>query len=283
MFNSASSSSSEDGEESRTPFNAVSAAAAAQRQRLSRRNRVSRARGAPGDGEAFEYDEALEAANREQRTAPKRERKSRYIGKLVEQVARRKDDMERVQERRLIKEREEEDHLYKDKEQFVTKAYIRQMEERVENDREDAEEEERWKTGQTNVSKFAMRIRGGESSGVEEEIVFDEQDAVHTSRGDGKSEQGSPAIKLIRESEVCTTAEKTRVVEKDNANLLPDNDNASLEPERKSTRAEEEKDIDDSVQQNQKRKPKRGLRRNDEKAIEAYRQRYFQRQAKKNG
>lgn len=278
MFTSNSSSSSEDGEESRTPFNAVSAAAAAQRQRLPRRSRISRARAAPEDAEAFAYDEALDAVEQEQRAAPKRERKSRYIGKLVEQVEKRKDELQRVQERRLVKEREEEDLLYEDKERFVTKSYKRQLEERAENDRVDIEEEERLKDGHRNVQKFALQIRSGRDfrtgarGGLKENPVDAEQRDIHETLG-------SSAVQAIRDSQTHVDADGSSTIEVRDTKV-PSNSQLST-PKRGSPSSDEEKITKTTTEKVSGPKPKRGLRRNDENAIDAYRQRYFQRQAKR--
>lgn len=284
MFDS--SSSSENGETPRTPFNAISAAAAAQRQRLLRQGRISRARAAPEDVEAFAYDEALESLERSRRAAPRPERKSRYIGKLVKQVAERKDELQQVQERRLVKDREQEDHLYKDKERFVTQAYKRQLAECAEKDKKDREEEERLRSQGVNVSGFVrgfpgMRDRERGSTGGEEGECSN--DAVEEGGKDAEApKDASDASRKATVGEL-ETGQKPQDDEGNTAGSAP----AELGKKRRRSRFADvvteahNEPRDEANSEAVKPKPKRGLRRNDEEAIEAYRQRYFQRRAKR--
>lgn len=285
MFSSNASSSSEDGETPRTPFNAISAAAAAQRQRLSRQGRISRARAAPEDEEAFAYDEALEYVERSRRAAPRPERKSRYIGKLVKQVEERKDEMQQVQERRLVKEREQEDHLYKDKERFVTQAYKRQLAERAEKDEKDKEEEERLRTQRATVSGFVRGlpgIGGMERAKTGGEGGEDSKDAVEEGERDSRAPNNASGASRKATVGALETGQQLQAGEENTAT------SGELGKKRRrsrfadmTTEAHNVPQGDANGKKTVKLKPRRGLRRNDEVAIEAYRQRYFQRRAKR--
>ncbi len=108
------------------------------------RQRAEKAMAAAASSEIYNYDAeyesfsagaAAEAAKsqrtREQEKQPK-ERKSRYIAKLLETAKDRKQEHEILHERKVAREQaaEEQNHEYMGKEKFITKSYKRKLEER---------------------------------------------------------------------------------------------------------------------------------------------------------
>jgi len=101
------------------------------------------------DASVFDYDSHFEKIQ-EERTEPKRqdkiERRSRYIGSLLEQAAVRKKEQDVLFERKLMKERQAEDYLFGEKERFITSAYKKKLLEDAkwnEERKKQEEEEER--------------------------------------------------------------------------------------------------------------------------------------------
>lgn len=101
------------------------------------------------DASVFDYDSHFDKIQQE-RSAPKQqdkiERRSRYIGSLLEQAAVRKREQDVLFERKLVKEREAEDYLFGEKERFITSAYKKKLQEDAkwnEDRRRQEEEEER--------------------------------------------------------------------------------------------------------------------------------------------
>lgn len=101
------------------------------------------------DASVFDYDSHFEKIQQE-RTEPKRqdkiERRSRYIGSLLEQAVVRKKEQDVLFERKLMKERQAEDYLFGEKERFITSAYKKKLLEDAkwnEQRKKQEEEEER--------------------------------------------------------------------------------------------------------------------------------------------
>lgn len=261
MFHDGSSSSSEGGE----PFNAIKAAAEAKRS----------------IGLADIDDPVYQAITAELNNptprhappAPKRE--SRYIGKLVEKAVQRKEESERVSERRLVARQREEDALFKGKERFVTSAYRKKLEKdkeknEIEKMQERREEERRSK----GIAGFydSLLSGGNVAMGGKEENLG----SGVGQRGIQDGDENEPAAPASSRDE---KASKTglNVAKKRRRSRFGDAKTASP-PAGSDTMPEAEK----AEATKQKKEPrKRGLRRNDEKSIEEYRRRYFQRRAKR--
>lgn len=84
------------------------------------------------DPNIFDYDavyDEMQQAKVVPRQQERQERRPRYIAAILEQTERRKKEQDITYERQLLKERKKEDHLYEDKEQFVTSAYRKKLEE----------------------------------------------------------------------------------------------------------------------------------------------------------
>ncbi|XP_065363381.1 nuclear speckle splicing regulatory protein 1 [Calliphora vicina] len=75
------------------------------------------------------YDEMENKREEEKQVKSKEPKKARYITKLMETAERRKLENELRVERQVQKEREAEGEEFKDKEQFVTSAYRKKLEE----------------------------------------------------------------------------------------------------------------------------------------------------------
>lgn len=120
---------------------------------LRQRAQAAMAAGTSGDGGIFDYDGAYDsfrpAAVEAKETDPKEERKSRYIGDLLETAKKRQRVREAVLERKVAKEQALEDAQedFVGKEKFITKAYRRKLEERKQWE---VEEEERQREEEAN-------------------------------------------------------------------------------------------------------------------------------------
>jgi Coiled-coil domain-containing protein 55 (DUF2040) len=182
-------------------------------------------------------------------TANGSERKSRYIDKLVRQAAVRKDAAEAALDRKLAKERDKEDTLFPDKERFVTSAYKTRLAEREEAQRDDDR-------APTRASPMPTEFFG--------KILLNAQRGRHQSiAGDNHSGVSRKRQRTLPD------------------NLSPDEIPAQgqhIQDGGRDCRAEIVEDKPDDRRKNDVSPPLvRGLRRNNEESIEAYRQRYYAR------
>lgn len=184
-----------------------------------------------------------------------RERKSRYIEKLVVQAERRKLETEAVVERRLAKQREQEDELFPEKERFVTAAYKRRLEERDAVQRDDGTP--------IAIEKHGTRPRG----------VSSLEPANSEDRGRAPVATTHAALPELRTSSDGSHAPTTT------ASRVKDDPAPHAKRRRRWGPAPAASNVEPPLEKRAEdtRKPLRGLRRNDADAIEAYRQRYFAR------
>lgn len=243
MF-SESTSSSDEAPPSRTPFNAVAAAAAAQRERrLSSKCGMMRAPASEEDVEAVGYDEGqTAAAGRLTGTKLQKKRGSVYIDKLVEATQKRKEEQERVKERRLVREMEGEEGV----ERFLTRGYKRELRRREEGEKKREREEKSW--GRREGKEVARRV------------LFREDDTRDSGEGKGEVDERKESVNNGDEEE----KKRGDGQEGDGG---------------KRKRRRSRFDVVESVgaRRGGSRGVKRGMRRNDERAIEEYRKRYFER------
>ena len=81
----------------------------------------------------YDYDgvfDSMQAEKQQQRAAAQpvaAQRKTRYIGAIMETHKEREIENDKVFERKLAKEAAEEAHLYGDKEKFLTSSYRRKL------------------------------------------------------------------------------------------------------------------------------------------------------------
>jgi len=84
------------------------------------------------DASVFDYDgvyDSIQKARTQPKQAEKAERKSRYIGNLLDKAKERQKEQDILYERQLERERKVEDALFGDKDKFVTAAYKKKLEE----------------------------------------------------------------------------------------------------------------------------------------------------------
>eukprot|EP00177_Eucheuma_denticulatum_P002391 GFKZ01004285.1.p1 GENE.GFKZ01004285.1~~GFKZ01004285.1.p1 ORF type:complete len:324 (-),score=85.78 GFKZ01004285.1:1166-2137(-) len=285
MFSEGSTSSEEDTPFSRTPFNAIAAAAVAKRE-SSQKRPFPRVKAAAEDLEAFEYDELQQVADEERRAKPqpvRRERKSRYIGKLVAETERRNEELARVKERRLLREQEMEEAQYPGKEKFVTKGYRREIERREEEERKDREEMAKDRGNAREVVRRVFLRRGDSGNGeiyadsrvanvagnesgeaVSRGRVADDEQLERNKKGQVPGEDGSNAAGHV--------GRKRRRSRFDVAATDQVEPVAAAQEHGQEVEGDGEKKMGTASP-----KKKRGLRRNDEKSISEYRKRYFDR------
>ena len=89
------------------------------------------------DPSIYDYDGAYDSITNERESAREAkkgkagvEKKSRYIGSIMEAHKEREIENDKIFERRLVKEAEAEAHLYGDKDKFITSAYRKKLEAR---------------------------------------------------------------------------------------------------------------------------------------------------------
>lgn len=302
MFASPSSSSS-----SETPqLNAVEAAARAH----ATRSRKARQK-IDGDEEAIRR--ALEGHGTESildhAPAPTKRDSSRYIGKLVAAAQVRKDDAERLAERRILLQRQEQDATFPEKPRFISKSYRASLQKRANA----AHESETKAKADANL----YTSKGNDDPLVVMPATSNTLDASHasllrfvsanmpktTSNPDAlhfNDEQRSSVYNLTEAEKVETSLQRSNSQQ----NKIPEaTSNSGQEPEsaiekgpdvvtfkapskspRKSRFSATQPIATEPTPIQRTSTPKnppkkRGMRRNDEQAIEAYRQRYFERRA----
>lgn len=178
----------------------------------------------------------------------KPERKSRYINKLVVTAERRREEAERVNERRRV-EQEREQGEGVDEERFVTSGYKLKLrrEDQIRAQEMKKEREERVERIQGGMQRFSTRMITG---GMDED-----RERERDGHGD-------------REKDV---KERTRGKEKKKRKRVSRFADVQVEIVGKGGGNKEEK----------KKKKIYGVRRNDEKTIAAYRERYLQRKQRR--
>jgi coiled-coil domain-containing protein 55 len=164
---------------------------------LRQRAQAAMANSSSTDGGIFDYDGAYDsfkpptdAATKKQADNNKEDRKSKYIGDLLETAKKRQRDREAVFERKVAKEQALEDAQedFAGKEKFVTKAYRRKLEERkqweaeeqVRKQEEEVNDVTKQKTAGAAMASFygnfANNVAMGGGDKQEEEDAKEESD-----------------------------------------------------------------------------------------------------------
>lgn len=261
------SSSSED-QTPNTPFNAIQAAATAISSKRASQTAKKRMRPQKADDELYKAIQDSLAQPRETRgivdAGVKVERRSRYIQRLVDSAKVRRDESERVAERRMVREREKEDALYAGKERFVTTKYKERLEE-SERRRKDEKEEERVRGNVSDFYKGLLKGRNAAMGGREDARAEGERDV--RDGGDARSAGRDPSQELR------------------SADRAPRDVHSHVEDAARGAEAQMKSDGGPVATRarGKRKRGKRGARRNDAAAIEAYRRRYFERRARRIG
>lgn len=126
---------------------------------LSARKETEAAEGL--DASVYEYDSVYDSLKPQKKVSQEEgERKSRYMGSLMQAAEVRKRDALIAEEKKLAREREAEGDEYEGKEKFVTEAYRRQQEEnrRLEAEEKRKEEAEAKKNKGSGMAAFYKNL-----------------------------------------------------------------------------------------------------------------------------
>ncbi|CAN8069694.1 unnamed protein product [Agarophyton chilense] len=267
---SSSSSSSSSTKKSKTPFNAVKEAASI----------ISRRRKLPTNPDLQQQIEHIFSQPVQRNEARNEPRKSRYVAKLVQNAKRRKEEAQLVLERRMIREREKEQHLFGHTERFVTPAYKKRLED---NERLASVEshEQSEQPSAHNVSQFYTALLHNKTINANETDSERSQPTAHIEPATNKAAQEKLASRTTSQhSHSPSTAIKQPAGDDRRATTK---DSKSVIPGAIATHQTPSPQPRTQQKPSQKRLPnkKRGVRRNTPQSIEAYRQRYFARRAKR--
>lgn len=111
-----------------------------EKNKMKKQTKLDIQRALNEDPTIYQYDEVYDAMerNKSQSEVKEKEKKPRYIQKLLKTAERRKKEQEHRVERMVQKEREAEGEMYADKESFVTSAYKAKLEEFKKMEEEEA-------------------------------------------------------------------------------------------------------------------------------------------------
>lgn len=112
-----------------------------EKNRMKKQTKLDIKKALDEDPTIYQYDEVyddLERTDQADSASKQKEKKSKYIQKLLKTAERRKKEQEHRIERMVQKEREAEGEIYADKESFVTSAYRAKLEEFKKMEEEDA-------------------------------------------------------------------------------------------------------------------------------------------------
>lgn len=115
--------------------------AESEKNRMKRQTKLDIQKALDEDPTIYQYDEVyddLERGRGQDSASKQKEKKSKYIQKLLKTADRRKKEQEHRIERMVQKEREAEGEMYADKESFVTSAYRAKLEEFKKMEEEEA-------------------------------------------------------------------------------------------------------------------------------------------------
>lgn len=303
MFASPSSSSS-----SETPqLNVVEAAARAHAVRARRGRRkadaeeevIRRALDEPGT------QSVLGHAAGSARTP--RKDTSRYIGKLVTAAQVRKDDAERLAEHRILLQRQEQDAAFPEKPRFISKSYRAALQQRA----DDARDSEAHSKSKPSASKHPDDLSNAEpATGAARQaphvslLRFVSADMPRTNDEDPhilqphheqllQEHSPSKPDKVQPDLQKLDSRQGTNLRADHKSGLALDSfsahdvHNLSTSDAPRQPRKSRFSSVQSPMNEHPSTKPmltpkrakKRGMRRNDEQAVEAYRQRYFKRRA----
>lgn len=111
-----------------------------EKNRMKRQTKLNIQKALNEDPTIYQYDEVYDDLGKDQSdgASNQKEKKSKYIQKLLKTAERRKKEHEHRIERMVQKEREAEGEMYADKESFVTSAYRAKLEEFKKMEEEEA-------------------------------------------------------------------------------------------------------------------------------------------------
>lgn len=110
-----------------------------EKNRMKKQTKLDIQKALDEDPTIYQYDEVYDDLERKgQMDSKQKEKKSKYIQKLLKTADRRKKEQEHRIERMVQKEREAEGEMYADKESFVTSAYRAKLEEFKKMEEEEA-------------------------------------------------------------------------------------------------------------------------------------------------
>jgi len=112
-----------------------------EKNRMKKQTKLDIKKALDEDPTIYQYDEVyddLERKDQSDSASKQKEKKSKYIQKLLKTAERRKKEQEHMIERMVQKEREAEGEMYADKESFVTSAYRAKLEEFKKMEEEEA-------------------------------------------------------------------------------------------------------------------------------------------------
>ncbi|XP_011065285.1 PREDICTED: nuclear speckle splicing regulatory protein 1 [Acromyrmex echinatior] len=116
--------------------------AESEKNRMKKQTKLDIQKALDEDPTIYQYDEVYDDLERSKGqldgTSKQKEKKSKYIQKLLKTAERRKKEQEHRIERMVQKEREAEGEIYADKESFVTSAYRAKLEEFKKMEEEEA-------------------------------------------------------------------------------------------------------------------------------------------------
>lgn len=115
--------------------------AESEKNRMKKQTKLDIQRALNEDPTIYQYDEVydnMERSKSQSDVKKEKEKKPRYIQKLLKTADRRKKEQEHRVERMVQKEREAEGEMYADKESFVTSSYRAKLEEFKEMEEEEA-------------------------------------------------------------------------------------------------------------------------------------------------
>ncbi|XP_044738784.1 nuclear speckle splicing regulatory protein 1 [Chrysoperla carnea] len=186
---------------------------AAQQNVIRRQDLIAQQKALEEDPTVYQYDEVydeMDEKKKQSKLARKDvEKKPKYINRLLQSAARRKRENELRIERQVQKDRLAEGDTYKDKEEFVTSAYRKKLEELRELEEQEKREEYLEKIGdvtkQEDLGGFYRHL-------YEQKMKKDSDDDDNTSDKDKKKKASSDKS----ESEEEKTNDKKRSDSKSN-------------------------------------------------------------------
>jgi hypothetical protein len=130
------------------------------------------------DPSIYDYDEVYDSIKpQKQATKEDVDRRPKYMNSLMSAATVRERERQIAEDRRLAREREAEGDEFEDKEQFVTEAYKRQMEEnkRLEEEEKRKEEEDKKKNKNRGMAGFYKEMLDREEQAHAEKMKAAEE------------------------------------------------------------------------------------------------------------
>lgn len=198
-----------------------------EKNRMKKQTKLDMQKALDEDPTIYQYDEVyddLERSKGQSDSASKqKEKKSKYIQKLLKTAERRKKEQEHRIERMVQKEREAEGEMYADKESFVTSAYRAKLEEFKKMEEEEANMNRLEAIGdvtkQQDMSGFYRHLyeqtvdykgeaNEDEGSKAKEESTEQRERKTSTGSTDGESVTASKRTNEIEERQKAITKSK---------------------------------------------------------------------------